>query len=235
MEPIQRVRTVLALIIAATLIVWLTAEIPLWLGSSATRQLGDAVMQGTGLLSIVLMSASLTLAARPRIVEGWMDGLDKMYRLHKWLGIANLIVAAIHWQAYGSSDLTSRAPNPQLACRPMLRAAGRDLSSHSTIWPWLFVPTYLFLIFHSVILLEVGSWVSLLGPLLALVMATGACLGIVCFRVVDDRAMGEIIGLTRHEAVSSLELEVQLDSRWSGHKAGQFAFLTIDPAGIPSA
>ena len=111
-----RVRTAFVWIVAATLVMWLSAELPLWLGGSATRRFGDAFMQGTGVLAIVLMSLSLMLAARPRIVERWMNGLDKMYRLHKWLGIANLIVAAVHWQAYGfvrSAELdagTSAAP-----------------------------------------------------------------------------------------------------------------------------
>ena len=95
---------------------------------------------------------------------------------------------------------------------------------------WLFVPTYLVLIYHSVILLDVSAWTSLLGPALALVMAAGAASGITClwrsFRITDDRAMGNIVGTTYHETVRTLELEVQLDSRWKGHQTGQFAFLS---------
>lgn len=255
------VRTAFIWIVAATLVVWLSAELPLWVGGSATRRLGDAFMQGTGVLAIVLMSLSLMLAARPRIVERWLNGLDKMYRLHKWLGIANLVVAAVHWQAYGFV----RTGRPDTGSEPSAVAAvdgwaGFADSQHDTAvfigdqaWKlvlilsilalvkrfpyrlffkthWLFVPTYLVLIYHAVILLEVGAWTSLLGPALALVMAAGAWSGFVClwrsFRFTDDRALGNIVGITYHETVRSLELEVQLDSRWKGHEAGQFAFLS---------
>ncbi|PND65915.1 ferric reductase, partial [Escherichia coli] len=37
------------------------------------------------------------LAARPVQIEGFLGGLDKYYRLHKWFGIAATIVAIIHW------------------------------------------------------------------------------------------------------------------------------------------
>lgn len=218
-------------------------------------------MQGTGVMAIVLMSASLVLAARPRIVERWMHGLDKMYRLHKWLGIANLIVAAVHWQAYGFV----RSAEPEAATSSPLAAAvggwaGFAQSQHHTAvfigdqaWKvvlilsvlalvkrfpyrlffkthWLFVPTYFVLIYHAVILLEPGAWASLLGPVFGLVLVAGAGSGVIClwrsFRVTDNRAIGNIVGITYHETVRTLELEVQLDSRWKGHVAGQFAFLS---------
>lgn len=258
-----RVWTAFFWIVAATLVVWLIAELPLWLGGGpAARQLGDAVMQGTGVLAIVLMSVALVLAARPRIVERWMNGLDKMYRLHKWLGIANLVVAAVHWQAYGL--FRSPAEDAGGGPSPVVEAVGgwagfvgpqRHTATFigDQAWKivlvlsilalvkrfpyrwffkthWLFVPTYLVLIYHAVILLDVSAWTSPLGPALALVMAAGTAGGITClwrsFRVTDDRAMGDIVGITYHEAVRTLELEVQLDSRWKGHEAGQFAFLS---------
>ncbi|GGB54963.1 ferric reductase [Tistrella bauzanensis] len=43
------------------------------------------------------MSLAMLLALRPRWPERWLGGLDKMYRLHKWLGIAALVAAIIHW------------------------------------------------------------------------------------------------------------------------------------------
>ncbi len=30
-------------------------------------------------------------------LERHLDGLDKMYRLHKWLGIGALVVGTVHW------------------------------------------------------------------------------------------------------------------------------------------
>ncbi|MBS0309082.1 MAG: ferric reductase-like transmembrane domain-containing protein [Proteobacteria bacterium] len=54
-------------------------------------------MQYSGVLGIGLMSVAMLLALRPKWLEPHLDGLDKMYRLHKWLGIAALVVAITHW------------------------------------------------------------------------------------------------------------------------------------------
>ncbi|CAH1674069.1 Ferric reductase [Hyphomicrobiales bacterium] len=56
-----------------------------------------AFVQLTGIIAIGAMSAAMVLAVRPRWLEPHLDGLDKMYRLHKWLGIVGLIAAIIHW------------------------------------------------------------------------------------------------------------------------------------------
>ena len=39
----------------------------------------------------------MVLATRPVFFEPWLGGLDRMYRLHKWLGISALAVAVSHW------------------------------------------------------------------------------------------------------------------------------------------
>lgn len=56
-----------------------------------------AFMQYSGTIGIGLMSVAMLLALRPKWLEPHLDGLDKIYRLHKWLGIAALAVAVVHW------------------------------------------------------------------------------------------------------------------------------------------
>ncbi|MBP8924037.1 MAG: ferric reductase-like transmembrane domain-containing protein, partial [Thauera sp.] len=51
----------------------------------------------TGVIGIGVMSVGMILALRPVRVEPLLDGLDKTYRLHKWLGITGLVFAVIHW------------------------------------------------------------------------------------------------------------------------------------------
>jgi predicted ferric reductase len=51
----------------------------------------------TGILAIGFMSVGVMLAARPVQVESALGGLDKFYRLHKWLGIGAALVALVHW------------------------------------------------------------------------------------------------------------------------------------------
>ena len=55
------------------------------------------VVQYTGALAIVGMAAAMWLAMRSRWLEERLDGLDKMYRLHKWLGVGVLVVGTLHW------------------------------------------------------------------------------------------------------------------------------------------
>ncbi|MDR2112780.1 MAG: ferric reductase-like transmembrane domain-containing protein [Candidatus Accumulibacter sp.] len=57
----------------------------------------DALTQYTGIIAVAAMSVSLLLASRPGWLEPRLGGLDKMYRLHKWLGITGLCAAVTHW------------------------------------------------------------------------------------------------------------------------------------------
>lgn len=59
--------------------------------------LRGAMVQYSGIIAMGAMSVAMILALRPRWPERWFGGLDKMYRLHKWLGIAALIVSVVHW------------------------------------------------------------------------------------------------------------------------------------------
>lgn len=49
-----------------------------------------------GAASIMAMSLALILSARPSFVEPFFGGLDRMYRVHKWLGIAALALMIAH-------------------------------------------------------------------------------------------------------------------------------------------
>ncbi|WVM93291.1 ferric reductase-like transmembrane domain-containing protein [Halopseudomonas pachastrellae] len=55
------------------------------------------IFQYSGVIAMAMMSAAMILATRPLWLEGHLDGLDKMYRLHKWLGIGALIVSTLPW------------------------------------------------------------------------------------------------------------------------------------------
>lgn len=51
-----------------------------------------------GAAAIVAMSLALVLSARPRLVEPLFGGLDQIYVVHKWLGIAALVLMVLHDQ-----------------------------------------------------------------------------------------------------------------------------------------
>ncbi len=77
-------------------LLWLQAE-PRELGLERFWPLRSAMVQYSGLLAMAAMSVALLLAARPGMIERFCDGLDKTYRLHKWLGIGALLLGVVHW------------------------------------------------------------------------------------------------------------------------------------------
>lgn len=58
----------------------------------------NAISIGAGSVSLVAMSLCLVLAARPTILEPAFGGLDRMYHVHKWLGITALGAMILHEQ-----------------------------------------------------------------------------------------------------------------------------------------
>ena len=83
-------------LLAVLTLLWVLAD-PAALASVSFLELRHGLLQVTGFLAIGTMSAAMILAARPTVLEPHLGGLDKMYRLHKWLGIAALVAAVAHW------------------------------------------------------------------------------------------------------------------------------------------
>jgi len=77
-------------------LLWTLAETSVF-RANGLMALRDPMIQYTGILAIGCMSGAMILALRPRWPERWLGGLDKMYRLHKWLGIGALCLSVLHW------------------------------------------------------------------------------------------------------------------------------------------
>lgn len=92
----RRVSISLWALLALLSALWLAAE-PSVFQPQGFFALRNAMVQYSGILAMGAMSAAMVLALRPRWPERWFDGLDKMYRLHKWLGIAAMVLAIAHW------------------------------------------------------------------------------------------------------------------------------------------
>ncbi|GAM62275.1 oxidoreductase FAD-binding region precursor [Vibrio ishigakensis] len=56
-----------------------------------------ALMQFTGYMAICLMAIVMVLSLRLQRVDNLLGGLDRSYRLHKWLAIAALVFSVIHF------------------------------------------------------------------------------------------------------------------------------------------
>jgi predicted ferric reductase len=108
--------------LAVLVLLWLIAE-PSIFQSTTFFALRGSMVQLSGIAAIGCMSLAMLLALRPRWPEQWLGGLDKMYRLHKWLGIAALVVATIHWLwsegpkwavGWGVLERPARGPRPAI-------------------------------------------------------------------------------------------------------------------------
>ncbi|WP_255443283.1 ferric reductase-like transmembrane domain-containing protein [Comamonas sp. Z1] len=102
-------------------VLWLFAD-TLWPAQPSYFALRTVWIQYSGVLAICAMSVAMVLATHPAWLEPRLNGLDKMYRLHKWLGIAALATATVHWLwvqgtkwAVGWGWLTRPARKPRLA------------------------------------------------------------------------------------------------------------------------
>lgn len=87
-----------ALAVAGPILMALVLALTAWLGFAAyaPHDPEAAVGIAVGSVSFVAMALALILAARPRVLEPLFGGLDRMYRAHKWLGIAALVTMVLH-------------------------------------------------------------------------------------------------------------------------------------------
>ncbi|WP_204113318.1 ferric reductase-like transmembrane domain-containing protein [Shimia biformata] len=83
-------------ILALLTLLWVVAA-PDFLGANGVFEWRNQMLQYSGVLAMGCFSVAMFLSIRPRWPEKPLGGLDKMYRLHKWLGIGAAVVAISHW------------------------------------------------------------------------------------------------------------------------------------------
>ena len=91
-----RIKVAFWLLIAGLTTLWLAAD-PAFPGTRPFSQLQNSYVNYTGIIAIGVMSAALLLALRSVAIEPHVGGLDKSYRLHKWLGVTALVAVLAHW------------------------------------------------------------------------------------------------------------------------------------------
>lgn len=258
------------LLVAVLSLLWLIAE-PLVSIPPGFFPLRSALIYYTGVIGMGAMSVGMMLALRPMLVEPFLGGLDKSYRLHKWLGITGLVFAVLHWGlakvpkwlvGWGLLERPVRGPRTEPALA-LLRFFQDQRGFAEEIGEWAFYAAvvlivlallkrfpyryffkthrllaivYLVLVYHSVVLMKFDYWGSAVAPVMAVLMV-GGCVGAVVslLRRVgrQRRAVGVIEGLELHRNNRVLKVDIRLKDRWGGHQAGQFAFVTFDPAEGP--
>ncbi|GHT90395.1 ferric reductase [Betaproteobacteria bacterium] len=92
----KKIKWTYAILFVGLTLLWLMAEQP-WAQSYTLLSLRSALINYTGILAMGAMSLGMMLALRPVSIEPLLGGLDKSYRLHKWLGVTALGVGIVHW------------------------------------------------------------------------------------------------------------------------------------------
>ncbi|WP_254899275.1 ferredoxin reductase family protein [Thalassococcus arenae] len=267
---LRNIRISLWGLIAGLTVLWLLANLP-FPDDLTVITLRNLLVQYSGVIGISVMSVALILAVRPVWLEPWLGGLDKSYRLHKWLGIAGLVAAIFHWVA---SNVPEWAVSLGVLAAPERRAppaggATVDIVTIESVlnglrgtaeglgekafyvavllialalirrFPYrLFAKTHLFiavaylvLVFHSVVLLDFSAWMLPLGIATGLLMLAGTVSAVlVLTRQVGKRrkVAGTVEEQHLFKDMNVLETTIRLDDGWTGHKSGQFAFVTFD-------
>ena len=93
---LHRLKWAFAALLGSIGLLWLLAT-PVASLTGGFWPLRHSLIMLFGILATASMSAAVVLAARPVQIESWLGGLDKYYRLHKWLGTGALVLALVHW------------------------------------------------------------------------------------------------------------------------------------------
>ena len=92
----KNIKWIYGLLLAVLTVLWVFAAQP-WGQSYTFFQLRSIMVDYTGFIAMGAMSVAMILAIRPVKLEPLLGGLDKSYRLHKWLGVTALVTGAVHW------------------------------------------------------------------------------------------------------------------------------------------
>ncbi|PFG58320.1 putative ferric reductase [Vibrio sp. ES.051] len=95
----KTLRNCIWIIIVVMSALWWISE-PQLLSSSQFFHWRSALIQYSGVVSLTLISMGMVLALRLPVVEQWVHGMDKAYRVHKWLGISGVSLGVTHWLFY---------------------------------------------------------------------------------------------------------------------------------------
>jgi len=227
--------------------------------ASLPWEIYDNSLYLSGLLSIALMSVTMMLATRPAWLEAPLNGLDKMYILHKWTGILAVIFAAFHWLIKMGDDVIKalfgrggRLPEPDFSgFIDMMRDSAEDIGEWAvylvfamlvlTLWKrfpysiWRYVHRampvlYLLLAFHAILLAPLVWWQQPVGLLMVLLLTGGSVASIISLKgkIGHSRKVQGTINTISTTAMGIIEVKCQLEKKWQGHHAGQFAFVTFN-------
>ncbi len=219
-----------------------------------------ALLYGTGVLAIGLMSFAMLLALRPPWLDKLLGGLDRSYRVHKWLGILGVLSGLLHYLIkLGSKQLRASEllikPEHYPSRSTELFGSLHDLGKLAGEWGlyallalvvvalWqriayrrfvglhrLMAALFLVVAFHALVFIPTDYWASVAGPVSALLILLGSVAAVMSLsgRIGSSRRAAGVITEVNRIGADVLEIQAKMDTKWHGHRSGQFALVSFD-------
>jgi predicted ferric reductase len=214
----------------------------------------------TGALALGWMGICMLLALRPALLERALGGLDKLFYVHKWVGIGAVLLVVVHWllilsprtlMAWGWVETVARRPHGPRGGGSSLIGIAKEMGEWSA---WLmialgivallrFVPygwfrklhkgfpvAFLIGAFHSVVMVQKDVAGTPFGMLMWAIAVLGSVIAVYSLVGMIGRRQqyrARVASVSRNEA-GVIDLQVAPGADWPGHRAGQFALLTLD-------
>lgn len=207
----------------------------------------------SGLLALWWMSAGMVLATRPVWLEQRFGGLDKLYRLHKYLGIGSGTLVLTHWMIEWLPKKLAKLgwipPRPRgpkgmqdwwlslakdvgewagyiLLALVVIALVRRIPYRYFRLVHKAFGAVFLAVVFHGLMMLPDSFWGQPLGWLTAAMALAGIIPALLSLsnRIGRQRQFPAVVErILRHDS-QVLELVCRPQATWPGHRAGQFLF-----------
>ncbi len=202
-----------------------------------------------GTTALVYMATACLLASRWQAIESLFGGLDRVYDVHKWLGIWALIFATYHFVFKANLDVWNSVPIlefPKYWARLarqlsyvalvliVLLALNRNIPySQWRWWHKLSGPLFLIVILHWLSFKSPITLASPSGIWLMLTCGAGvlaALYKLVLYPFVGRAGEYRVTAASRDK--SALYLTLEPVNKKFNFKAGQFAFLAMQEKGL---
>ena len=214
------------------------------------------IVNYSGIVAMFLMSLTVILSIRHWPLEQFLRGLDQQYRLHKYLGIATVVMGLVHWLSFLSDDIAMDlgAVAMKEETYPFWKLVdalgdpaqligewGFYLSAAFVLIAWIkFFPhkvfefthkafpyLYLLLVVHMVMFFDADLWLSFIGVTLAMVVFV-ASVGCVLNILGLNGQKNSHQGVIQSVKTLRNGVEVVVKSQDFSFKPGQFVFVAFD-------
>ena len=208
-----------------------------------------------GSCSVICMTLGLLLSSRPRLAEAWFGGLDRMYKLHKYLGVAALLLFIAHYVTVpgepeaGAAAATSEEEGLPIDLFGLVAMVGFTLLIIVTLnrkipyHRWFTTHRLMGLFFlvvsiHVALVLYDGqelAFFSAPGAALALMLAAGLAAAVYKQLVYPRKARHAFTLAAVNPLERATEVVLHPENGMFAFEPGQFAFITIDSDGFREA